>query len=167
MDNPTLLTILSTAFILLGAYNLFSAARRAREMKLAGQQFKWMKQINALVGIEYLLLAWVFLLTNLDRNSSIPSSVKTIILPLYLICLLAAAIFAGLVIYRGIFNARTIRAQAARSAANRLTSDTTSRALKSTSLQNEVTGTLADSNDRRRERRKNAAAARRRRAGKA
>ncbi len=167
MDNPTLLTVLSIAFILLGAYNLYTASKRAREMKLAGKQFKWMKQISALVGIEYLLLAWVFMLSNLYRNSSISPSVRSILLPLYFICLGAAALFAGLVIYRGIFNARTIRAQSARSNTTRATSNGTSRALKSSAPQSENAQTPPDYSERKRERRKNAAAARRRRAGKA
>jgi hypothetical protein len=161
MTNSTLLTIFSIVFILLGAYNLYTASKKAREMRLAGQQFRWTRQINALVGIEYLLLAWVFLLSNLYRNGSIPPSIRSIVLPLYFVALIAAALFAGLVIFRGIRNARAIRAQRAAS--------TTTNAMRNgaSPTANAASTRTMTARERKRERRKNAAAARRRRAGKA
>lgn len=168
MDNPTLLTIFSTVFILLGAYNLYTASKRAREMKLSGQKFRWTRQINALVGIEYLLLAWVFLLSNLYRNGSISPAIRTIVLPLYFIALIAAALFAGLVIFRGIRNTRALRTQrAATTATTSRMSNGTSDIAKGGSTRNVTARGRSDYNERKRERRKNAAAARRRRAGKA
>ena len=164
MDNPTLLSIFSTVFILLGAYNLFTASRRARDAKQRNEPFKWTKQISALVGIEYLLLAWVFILSNLYRSNTFPATLKSIILPLYIFFLLAAAIFAGLVIRRGILNTRTMRSQQ-RSATTRTNSNGASRIVEGTTTATAPIRT--DLNDRKRERRKNAAAARRRRAGKA
>lgn len=166
MDNPTLLSIFSTVFILLGAYNLFTASKRARAAKLRGEQFKWTRQISALVGVEYLLLAWVFLLSNLYRSNTLPATLKSIVLPLYIFFLLAAAIFAGLVIRRGILNTRALRSQsgptsmsANQNGASRIVEDDTSS--------NASASMRAGLTDRKRERRKNAAAARRRRAGKA
>jgi hypothetical protein len=166
MSDPTVLTIFSIVFILLGAYNLFTASKRARAAKLRNEKFKWTQQISALVGIEYLLLAWVFLLSNLYRSTTLSPSVKSIILPLYIFFLLAAAIFAGLVIRRGILNARMIRSQQ-RSAELSVKSNGTSRIVEGSTARDESEQVRPDLADRRRERRKNAAAARRRRAGKA
>ena len=166
MTNPTLLAIFSVVFILLGAYNLYTASKRAREMKLRGQQFKWTKQISALVGIEYLLLAWVFLLNNLIGNPSLPSILRSIVVPLYIFFLLAAVIFAGLVIRRSILNARMLRSQA-RPTSTSTNSNGTSRIVEASTNGEPAVQSRSDYLERRRERRKNAAAARRRRAGKA
>jgi hypothetical protein len=166
MTNPTLLAIFSVVFILLGAYNLYTASKRAREMKMRGQQFKWTKQINALVGIEYLLLAWVFLLNNLIGNPSLPSTLKSIVVALYIFFLLAAVIFAGLVIRRSILNARLLRSQP-RPASTSTNSNGTSPIVEASTSGDPAAQLRSDYIERRRERRKNAAAARRRRAGKA
>ncbi len=166
MSNQTLLTIASTAFILLGAYNLFTAARRAREANMRGETFKWFKQTNALVGIEYLLLAWVFLLSNLYSSKTLPSNLKSIVIPLYLFCLVAAAVFLGLVIHRVILNTRIMRYQA-RSNAGSASSIGTRRVVEASASVEMSEQERTVSFDRRRERRKNAASARRRRAGKA
>lgn len=166
MDNPTLLSIFSTVFILLGAYNLFTASKRARAAKLRGEQFKWTRQISALVGVEYLLLAWVFLLSNLYRSNTLPATLKSIVLPLYIFFLLAAAIFAGLVIRRGILNTRELRSQS-RPTSMSANQNGASRIVEADTSSNADTQTRAGLSDRKRERRKNAAAARRRRAGKA
>ena len=162
MDNPTLLTVFSLVFILLGAYNLYSAAKKARLMKLAGEKFKWTKQLNALVGIEYLLLAWVFLLSNLYRNTTLPSSVKMIVLPFYFLALIAAAGFAGMVIFRGLRNTRALRAQRFQA-----TTSVNNGVLNGRTVESVNGSARAGNIERKRERRKNAAAARRRRAGKA
>ncbi len=166
MDNPTILSIFSTVFILLGAYNLFKASKRARAAKLRGEPFKWTRQIDALVGIEYLLLAWVFLLSNLYRSNSFPAPLKSIVLPLYIFFLVAAAVFAGLVIRRGILNTRALRSQP-RPTSMSANQNGASRIVEADTTRTTNTQTRADLSDRKRERRKNAAAARRRRAGKA
>lgn len=166
MNAPTVLTTVSTVFILLGGFNMYAAARRAREAKLRGETFKWFRQINALLGIEYLLLAWVFMLTNLFNNATVPSNIKAIALPLYLLILVVAAIFAGLVLRRGILNSRTIRAQA-RSTISSASSRGTTRIVNAQTSQIAAEQGRSQDLERRRERRKNAAAARRRRAGKA
>jgi hypothetical protein len=165
MNNPTLLTIFALVFILLGAHNLYTASKRAREAKLRHQEFKWSKQINALVGIEYLLLAWVFMLNDLFTSNGISPSLKNVIFPVYLFFLLAAALFAGLVIRRAILNARSLR-QARATAAN-AKSNGASRIVEAGTASNLPARERTEFSDRRRERRKNAASARRRRAGKA
>src|SRR6266853_6211506 len=111
MNNPTFLTLFSLVFILLGSYNVFTGSKRIREAYARGVTLIWYKQINILTGIEYILLALVFIVSSSVRSNTIPSALKIIVVPIYFVLLLAAAILAGLVIRQGIINARTIRAQ--------------------------------------------------------
>lgn len=157
MNSPTFLALFSAVFILLGSYNIFNGLRRMREARSRGISITWYKQIHILTGAEYILLALVFIMSTASRNGSLPQPLKAIVVPIYLVLLLAAAILAGLVIRQGIINARTIRAQS-RSSSSTIKSN-------GTSVIAEQVGE-ADL-ERRRERRRNAAAARRRRAGKA
>ncbi len=165
MNNTTFLALFSIIFILLGSYNVFSGLRRMREARARGISLTWYKQINILTGIEYILLALVFLLSNSIRNKVLPSALNGIVVPLYLILLLAAAILAGLVIRQGIINARAIRAQS-RSSSQTVKSNGT-KAVIEQAADEEDPQQRAVYLERRRERRRNAAAARRRRAGKA
>ncbi len=111
MNNPTFLTLFSLVFILLGSYNVFTGSKRIREAHERGVTLIWYKQINILTGVEYILLALVFIVSSSVRANAIPSALKSIVVPIYFVLLLAAAILAGLVIRQGIMNARTIRAQ--------------------------------------------------------
>jgi len=164
MNNPTFLALFSLVFILLGSYSVFTGSKRIREAYARGVTLIWYKQINILTGVEYILLALVFIVSSTVRSNVIPSALKVIVVPIYFVLLIAAAILAGLVIRQGILNARTIRAQSR-----------SSSTIKSngTSLVSERAGDEEDTEQnavnllRRRERRRNAAAARRRRAGKA
>ena len=117
MDSPLVLSLFSFVFILLGCYNVFSGSRRIREAYHRGTTLLWYKQINILTGIEYILLALVFIVSSLFRTKVIPAALTTIIVPVYFVLLIAAAILAGLVIRQGIINARTIRAQSGSSPA--------------------------------------------------
>jgi hypothetical protein len=164
MNNPTFLTLFSLVFILLGSYNVFTGSKRIREARARGVSLSWYKQINILTGVEYILLALVFIVSSANRNNAIPKSFDVIIVPLYIVLLLAAAILAGLVIRQGIINARTIRAQSRTSST--IKSNGTSTIAKQVGDE-EDTEQQAANLERRRERRRNAAAARRRRAGKA
>ncbi len=165
MNNPTFLALFSLVFILLGTYNVFSGLKRMREARARGISLAWYKQINILTGVEYILLALVFILSSSIRNGSIPKTLGGIVTPLYLILLLAAAILAGLVIRQGIINARAIRAQSRSSSSNSKSNGTS--AIAEQAGDEEDPGLRAAYLERRRERRRNAAAARRRRAGKA
>lgn len=164
MSNPTFLTLFSIIFILLGSYTAFTGLKRMREARARGITLQWYKQINILTGVEYLLLALVFLISNSIRNNVLPAAIKGIVVPLYLILLLAAAILAGLVIRQGIINARMLR--------NQSRSSTPTAKSNGTSVVTEYAEDQVDAEqraayvERRRERRRNAAAARRRRAGK-
>jgi hypothetical protein len=164
MNNPTFLSLFSLVFILLGIYNVFSGSKRIREAHARGVTLIWYKQINILTGFEYILLALVFIVSTLVRTKAIPSGLNGIVVPIYFVLLIAAAILAGLVIRQGIINARTIRAQ------SRASSTVKSNGVSARAEQGaveDVTGEHAANLERRRERRRNAAAARRRRAGKA
>ena len=164
MNNPTFLSLFSLVFILLGCFNVFSGSKRIREAYARGVTLIWYKQINILTGIEYILLALVFIVSTLVRSGDIPSVLSKIVIPLYLVLLVAAAILAGLVIRQGIINARTIRAQSR--STSTVKSNGRSAIAEQASVENVAEEQPADL-ERRRERRRNAAAARRRRAGKA
>lgn len=164
MNNPTFLTLFSLVFILLGIYNVFSGSKRIREASTRGVTLIWYKQINILTGIEYILLALVFIVSTLVRTNVVPPALASIVVPFYFVLLLAAAILAGLVIRQGIINARTIRAQSRSSTT--IKSNGTGTIVKQEGAES-VTEDQAANLQRRRERRRNAAAARRRRAGKA
>lgn len=167
MNSPAFLALFSIIFILLGGYNVFSGLRRLRAAQASGIPSKWFKQINLLTGVEYILLALVFLLSSAVRNKTLPASLNGIIVPIYFVLLIAAAILAGLVIRQGIINARTLRAQSRSSSNSTTRSNGTSKAVGYAVEDDEDAEQRAASLERRRERRRNAAAARRRRAGKA
>lgn len=165
MNSPAFLTLFSLIFILLGGYNVFTGFKRMRESQARGLPFKWYKQINILTGLEYILLALVFLISTSVRSNALPVGLKGIVVPLYVILLLAAAILAGLVIRQGIINARMLRNQS-RSSGSTANRNGTNAADGHAEDQENVQQRTANL-ERRRERRRNAAAARRRRAGKA
>ena len=162
MNSPVFLTLFSLIFILLGCYNVFTGFKRLRESQARGIPIKWYKQINILTGLEYILLALVFLISTTVRSNTLPGGLKGIVVPLYIILLLAAAILAGLVIRQGIINARMLRNQS-RSSTSTVKSNGANRQAEDQEDAQQRTASL----ERRRERRRNAAAARRRRAGKA
>ena len=164
MNNPTFLTLFSLVFILLGSYNVFTGSKRIREAYARGVTLIWYKQINILTGVEYILLALVFIVSSTVRANVIPSALKVIVVPIYVVLLIAAAILAGLVIRQGIINARTIRAQSRSSST--IKSNGASLVAERASDEEDTEQNAANL-ERRRERRRNAAASRRRRAGKA
>jgi hypothetical protein len=158
MSDPRVLSIFVLIFLLLGVYNvLVLGSRRLREARERNRPISWYKQINVLTGIEYTLLALVFMLSVVSRSGILPPSLRGLIFPFYLVLLLAAAGIAGFVIRQSITNARNLRAVSA---------------AKEAASQNETVTSLDGQQrevdlQRKRERRRNAAAARRRRAGKA
>ena len=164
MNNPMVLTLFSLVFILLGMYNVFSGSKRIREAHARGTTLIWYKQIHILTGVEYILLALVFIVSTMVRSKAIPPALTGVVIPFYFVLLIAAAVLAGLVIRQGIINARAVRANS--SASSTLKSNGTSTMVKQAEV-GEVSVENGANLDRRRERRRNAAAARRRRAGKA
>jgi len=166
MNNPMVLSLFSLIFILLGCYNVFSGSKRIREAHNRGTTLLWYKQINILTGIEYILLALVFIVSTMFRSNIIPAALTSVVVPVYFVLLIAAAVLAGLVIRQGIINARAIRAQSGSSSTAQSNGTRSTSTVNQANVQYAIEDTAA-SQKRRRERRRNAAAARRRRAGKA
>ena len=96
---------------------MFSGSKRIREAYNRGITLVWYKQIKILTGLEYILLALVFIVSTMFRSKVIPPVLSGIIVPFYFVLLIAAAILAGLVIRQGILNTRAIRAQSNSSSA--------------------------------------------------
>jgi hypothetical protein len=167
-NSPIFLSIFVFVFLLLAFYNVVQGIRRMREAAARNQPIRWYRQLNFLTGIEYTLLALVFVLSMASRSNSLSPGLKQLVVPIYLVLLIGAAVFAGLVIRQGISNARGMRRQAA---APSTRSNETVRANGNAKLaveeEDEPVGQRTANLQRRRERRRNAAAARRRRAGKA
>ena len=162
MTDPNILSIFSVIFILLGLYNVNTGIKRLRQAQQHGQTIRWNRNVNLLTGIEFMLLALVFLLSLSIRNNVLPTAIKNIEVPLYLLLLLASAVLAGFVIWQAFRNVQHIRqsASAQRTSTFNATNKTTAD-VSSTTEQQAITM------QRRRERRQKAAAARRRRTGKA
>jgi len=168
LNSPVFLSIFIFVFILLALYNVVLGIRRMREAAARNQPIRWYRQLNFLTGVEYTLLALVFVLSMVSRDTNLSPGLKQLVVPIYLVLLISAAVFAGLVIRQGIRNARNMRGQSAAQAGR---SNGTVRANGSARLaateEDEPVGQRTANLQRRRDRRKNAAAARRRRAGKA
>lgn len=166
-NNPLFLSIFIIVFILLAFYNVVLGIRRMREAAARNQPIRWYRQLNFLTGIEYTFLALVFVLSMASRNNSLSPVLKSAIVPIYLLLLVGAAVFAGLVIRQGISNARNMRRQAAPAARSNGTVRANGKA-RLVQAEDGAADTQRSANvQRKRERRRNAAAARRRRAGKA
>jgi uncharacterized membrane protein len=163
MSDPRVLSVFSAVFILLGAYNVTNGLRRMRAARAHNQRLVWYKQINILTGTEYILLALVFLISIGIKTGALPPGMRNIVIPLYLVLLVAAAILAGLVIRQGISNARQARAQSSTQSVRSNGTGKPDQVVEADSTEGERT----INTQRRKARRKNAAAARRRRAGKA
>ena len=165
MNSPQFLTIFTIVFILLGCYNIFTGLRRLRTAQARGQKIAWYQQINVLTGLEYLLLSFVFLMSININNRTLPSSLKSIVVPFYLITLLSSAVLAGFVIRQAIVNSRRTSqksiSQPSRNNVGNQTYESTGNGDITSSRQKKI------SVQHQRERRQNAAAARRRRSGKA
>jgi len=160
MNDPRILAIFSVVFILLGGYNVYIGLKRINQARARGQQTVWYKQINLLTGIEYILLSVVFLMSIGLRSGLIPSSMRVITTPFYIVVLLATAVMAFMVIRLAFANSR--RPQARTSVQSNGAGEPASTDESQMTLEQR-----AAYQERRRERRRNAAAARRRRTGKA
>jgi len=163
MNDPRILIIFSMVFGLLGLYNVYQGIKRIHEAQARGHTLAWYKQINLLTGVEFILLALVFLTSISLREKILPSSLSVIIVPFYLVVLLITAVMAALVIRQSISNARRTRGKASVQIIQSNGTDDASERIDEEMTPEQRAAYL----QRRRERRRNAAAARRRRAGKA
>ncbi len=168
--QPQLIVLFCIMFIALGIFNILMARRRQQQSQYQGIRLPWYKQVSILTGIEYILLASAFLLNIAINFRWLPASLNVIILPFYLIILLASGLLAGIVIYQGIENARRRRGQPVRgiqSSTNGNKRVDTEPGTHEAVLDDMTPEQRATYNQKRRDRRQKAAAARRRRAGKA
>jgi hypothetical protein len=147
-------------FIALGIFNVLTGRRRRQQANAQGVQLPWYKQLRVLTGIEYVLIGLAFLLNISINYHWLPANLNVIVLPFYLVVLLASGILAGVVIYQGINNARRRRT----SSVQTTQTQDTNRAGTAQPLTAQDRAAHAQ---KLRERRQKAAAARRRRAGKA
>lgn len=166
MTDPRILILFSAVFLLLGGYNAYKGFLRLREARRQGNPMRWYKQLQLLTGVEYVLLAFVFVLSISNSLGALSPAVRNILFPIYLVFLLGAAVLAGIVIRQSMLNARAARAQAMSRTGSG--NGPTSIPGESNVVDSETQkNARAQQVERQRERRKNAAAARRRRAGKA
>ncbi len=164
MGDPRFLVTFAVVFILLGLYNVFAGYRRMRRAQTQGIPARWYKQTLLLIGLEYILLSFVFLFRIAVMNGWIPVSLNALILPFYLVILIPSAVLAGLIVRQGIVSLRQSRQGSARPAPvtgqRVVVTDDTDDEEDEVSRQRH-----AIQQQHRRERRQKAAAARRRRAG--
>jgi membrane protein implicated in regulation of membrane protease activity len=161
MGDPRFLVTFAVVFLLLGLYNVFAGYRRLRRAQAQGLPARWYKQTLLLIGLEYILLSFVFLFRIAVMNGWIPVSLNAFILPFYLVILIPSAVLAGLIVRQGIVSLRQSRQGSARPAPV-----TGQRVVVTDDEKDEVSRQRhAIQQQHRRERRQKAAAARRRRAG--
>ena len=162
---PQLIALFCIMFIALGIFNILMARRRQRAEGLSGIRTPWYKQVGILTGIEYILLASIFLLNLGISYKLLPASLNRIILPFFLILVLASALLAGFVIFTNIQRRRGLPAhkvQVNTNANTRLESRATPSIVGDMTVEEREVYM-----QKRRERRQKAALARRRKAGKA
>jgi len=159
--DPRLVALLCLVFIGIGIFSITQGRKRLRIEQAQGLRSAWYKQPGILTGIEYILLSVMFLLNIGISYRWFPSSLNTIVYPLYVAILFTSAILAGVIIYMSMQTARRRRALMGGQAPQHLQRTDTYEKKEITSEEHETTL------QKRRERRKKAAAARRRRAVKA
>jgi glucan phosphoethanolaminetransferase (alkaline phosphatase superfamily) len=161
--DPRFLLIFSLIFVGLAGFNLYLGIKRLRQAREQGEKLRWYKQLSILTGIEYFLLAFAFVGSLSISNGWIPTSLRTVVLPLYVIMLLFAVALAGVVVFQN-SKARRERARVAALATTRAAAPAAvvAAAVHTRSLEEQERAL-----QRRRQRRQNAATARRKRAGKA
>ncbi len=163
MGDPRFLVTFAVVFLLLGLYNVFAGYRRLRRAQAQGMPSRWYKQTLLLIGLEYILLSFVFLVRIAVMNGWIPASLNALIFPFYLVILIPSAVLAGLIVRQGIASLRQSRRGSARSVPV---------ASQQVAVRNDDEDEVSQQRHaiqqrNRRERRQKAAAARRRRAGRA
>ena len=167
---PQLIALFCIMFIALGIFNILIARRRQQREGSQGIHIPWYKQIAVLTGIEFILLAFIFLLNIGISYKVLPASLDGIIFPFSALLILASGLVAGFVIYRGLMNMqrqRTLAARGAQVSSNdnmRIGNTGNIQALDVEDMTPEQRAVYAQ---KRRDRRQKAASARRRKAGKA
>ncbi len=160
--DPRLIAVFGTLFVALGIFNLVLGRNRMLQMRASGQALPWYRQMGILTGIEYALLG-VVLLLNLGISSGFfPGSLAGLIVPLYTIVLVLAAIVLVAMLLQGLRGVRQHPRPLASAPVATIDNQVGEQEDKEIS-----TAQKAESIQRRRERRRKAAAARRRQSGRA
>ena len=159
--DPRLIALFCLLFLGLGAFSIFTGRRRLQEARAQGQRIAWYRQIGILTGIEYILLAFTFLVSASINAGWLPKSLGQFLVPFYLVVLLASLLLAGFVLFQGFsFSRRNRQAQASKNSVAQVSPPVEEpRALSARERTEQI--------QKRRERRQKAAQARRRRAGRA
>lgn len=155
--DPRLIALFCIMFVGLGIFNFIMGRRRINQAQQSSKNITWYKQINILVGVEYFLLALAFFMNLALSSHWLPSSMYGIVIPFYLIVLVASGVLAGIVIFQGMAKRRRQRP-----GTQVVTNNASVSYREETKAQDH-----AYVAQKRRERRQKAAQARRRRAGKA
>ena len=160
MAGLQLVALLCIMFLALGAFNILMARRRQQKESALGIHYPWYKRLTILTSVEYVLLALAFLLNLGLQYKWLPASLSSLVIPAYVVLLIASGLLAGFIIYQGMDNARKRRTSTVpTSQTNMVLQQTASKAM--TPAEREAAAR------RKRERHHKAAMARRRRAGKA
>ncbi len=88
--DPRLIVLFCLLFIGLGAFSIFTGRRRMLEARAQGQRIVWFKQVGILTGIEYILLAFTFLISISINAGWLPKSWSQFLVPFYIVILLAS-----------------------------------------------------------------------------
>ncbi|HCI79781.1 MAG TPA: hypothetical protein DHW02_08830 [Ktedonobacter sp.] len=158
MAGLQLVALLCIMFLALGAFNILMARRRQQRESAMGIQYPWYKRLTILTSVEYVLLALAFLLNLGLQYHWLPTSLSPLVIPAYIVLLIASGLLAGFIIYQGMDNARKRRAS---------TVTSSNAVLQQTSTKTMTPAEREAAARRKRERHHKAVAARRRRAGKA
>ncbi len=163
--DPRLIALFCLLFIVLGVFSIVNGRKRLLEARAKGQKIAWYRHISILTGIEYILLALTFL-TSISINAGwLPRSWTAILVPFYLVMLVASIALACIVIFQAFRSPRRARPPVAQTMARGATTRTESVVEAPMSEMTEEERAVQAR--KRRERRQKAAEARRRRAGKA
>lgn len=167
---PQLIALFCIMFIALGIFNILMGRRRQQREGLQAVHIPWYKQVGILTGIEYILLASVFLINIGISYKWLPPSLNGIIFPFFVILLLASGLLAGFVIYQGFTNMQRRRNLATRGVQG--STNGNARMGNNSHIQETIIDDMTPEErtillQKRRERRQKAASARRRKAGRA
>lgn len=156
--DPRLIAVFGILFVALGIFNLVIGRNRMLLMRASGNTLPWYRQMAILTGVEYVLLGIVLLL-NLGISSGLfPGSLAGLIVPLYTIVLILAAIVLAAMLLQGLRGNRQRPRPIAQAAA-------VDNQVKEQEGKDMSAEQKAEAIQRRRERRQKAAAARRRQSG--
>lgn len=164
---PQFVALFCIMFISLGIFSILTARRRRRQAVLQGEHLPWYRQTALLTGIEYILLAAVFLISLGISYKVLPVSLNGVLVPILLLLILASGLFAGFIVYQNFANMRRRRQLATSGAGVATNGNISGNGGMQTSQADMTPQERAVYAQKRRDRRQKAAAARRRRAGKA